>query len=166
MKACAGAAGAVVGLVLVSLVALYLVPRLKAGSNNSPSSTQVSAGDNRATGVPSERLDVPKSETERLKGEVERKRIPFFQMIHDRFGDQIERASVLDDVDTLDLVVKKGDPDTVQGLVQNAVGPTARQYGFERVRFYVSNPISKVEPYKIVAESSWDGSSRWNTFLK
>jgi hypothetical protein len=50
--------------------------------------------------------------------------------------------------------------------VREAIAPTARQYGFERVKFYVRNPIGTVEPYRVVAESSWDGAGRWNTFMK
>jgi hypothetical protein len=166
MKACAGVAGVLVGLAIVVLVALVILPRLKPGAGASTGAEP--AGPTARTGdpLPGERINAPKSETERMQAEIERKRIPYFRMLHDRFGDYIERASVLDDIDTLDLIVKKSDMDTIQWLVQNAVGPTAREYGFERVRFYVSNPINRTEPFSIVAESAWDGSTRWNTFLK
>jgi hypothetical protein len=165
MKACAAIAGVIVGLSIVVFAALYVIPKLqsKPGSPGSGTPTSTTGG---GSGLSGGRIETPASDTERMKKEIDRKRIPFFRMIHDNHSDKIVRASVLDDIDTLDLVVKKGDADSVQWIVQNAVGPTAREYGFERVRFYVANPLSKTEPYSIVAESSWDGSTRWNTFLK
>ena len=164
MKACAAVAGVIVGLVIVALAAFVLMGRMKPGA--APVRADNGPAESSGPTAPSERINTPKSEDERMKAEIERKRLPYFKLLHDRFSEQIERAFVLDDIDTLDLIVKKGDQDTVQWLVQNAVGPTAREYGFERVRFYVDNPLNRTEPFKIVAESAWDGSTRWNTFLK
>lgn len=166
MKTCAAIVGTIVGLTIVVVTALYVVPRFSAATNPRNVRSPKSSGEPSVPLVPGGRLNAPESETERMKKEIERKRIPYFKKIHDEFSDKIERASVLDDIDTLDLVVKKGDLESIQWLVQNAVGPTARDYGFERVRFYVNNPINRTEPFTIVAESSWDGSTRWNTFLK
>jgi hypothetical protein len=166
MKACAAIAGIIVGLAIVVVCGIYIVPRFQAGSGAAAVPHSDFPPKSGSSSGPGERIETPPSETERMKKEIERKRIPYFRMIHDKFSDKIVRASVLDDIDTLDLVVKKGDTETLQWIVQNAVGPTAREYGFERVRFYVANPLSKTEPYTIVAESSWDGSTRWNTFLK
>ena len=161
MKACAAVAGVIVGLAIVLAAALLIVPRLKAGNgaaNSSPS--------NDPFGPPAQRVDAPKSDTAKLREEIDQKRIPFFHMLHEKYADQIDHASVLSDIDTLDLFLTKDDQNVVQWLVQNAIGPTARQYGFERVQFYVKNPVGTLEPYRVIAESSWDGSARWNTFLK
>jgi hypothetical protein len=154
-----------VGLLAVALGALYLVPRLRAAAG-SPVSVGPAATGRDGFAPPSERIDPPLSDTDRMRKEIDRQRVPFFHMIHEKYGDQVERASVINAIDTLDLVIKSEDPQNIQWIVQQAIGPTARQYGFEKVKFYVRNPVGTVEPFRVVAESAWDGASRWNTFLK
>ena len=95
-----------------------------------------------------------------------KKRLPFYRFLRQNYGQLIERFSVLEDYDTLDLVVTSGDERTLTGLIQNAIAPSAKQYGFRRVRFYTRNPPKSVDPFTVVAESSEDGSGRWNTFMK
>lgn len=166
MKACAALAGVVIGLAAVVLVAMFLVvPRLKAGNGPHLPVTSSASSGNPQFGPPPERIEMPKSDIEKMRQDIDRKRIPFFHMINEQFSGEIDHAAVLKDVDTLDLVIKKDTQEAIMAIIQSAVAPTARDYGFTRVRFYVRNPVGSVEPYRVIAESSWD-ANRWNTFLK
>ena len=64
------------------------------------------------------------------------------------------------------MVVKKGDTQTLTNLVSAAIAPTAKSYGFRRVRFFTRNAPTSVDPLTVVAEASDDGSGQWHTFLK
>ncbi len=101
-----------------------------------------------------------------MREELGQKRLPFFRFLRQNYGNIIERFSVLEDFDTLDLVIKQDDDRTMAGIIQQAIAPSAKEYGFRRVRFYTRNAPNSVEPFTIVAESSEDGSGRWNTFRK
>ena len=167
MKAAAAILGAVAGLLIVGLGA-YLAFGLK---NRSAASAvhlppQQAADTGPGTPHPGTAVDVPLSREEKLRDELNTKRLPFYRYLRQNYGDLIERFSVLEDYDTLDLVVKQADERTLTALVQQAIAPSAKEYGFRRVRFYTRNAPNAVDQFTVVAESSEDGSGRWNTFMK
>ena len=167
MKVVAGIIGAVVGVVIVAVVAMTLIPRLRGNAATAPGGTPAEASSaNAGPPKPDQRINAPKTREEELREELARKRVPFFRYLRQNFADQIDHSSVLDDYDTLDLVVKKTDDQTLTALLQNAVAPSAREYGFRRVRWYVRNPVGSADAFTIVAESSYDEGGRWNTFRK
>lgn len=165
MKAAAGLLGAVIGLLLVGLAGYLALGRKAPATAPQP---PVSVPDAGLSGPPTPAAPVtaPLSREDQLREELGRKRLPFFRFLRDNYGEIIERFSVLEDFDTLDLVVKQADERTLTSIIQQAIAPSAKQYGFRRVRFYTRNPPNSVEPFKVVAESSEDGSGRWNTFMK
>jgi hypothetical protein len=170
MKVAAGIVGALAGILIVVVIAMALIPRLRGGaaaSSKSPPQAPSPGSSSFATPPrPDQPINSPKTREEELREELSQKRIPFFRFLRENHGDLIEHFSVLDDYDTLDLVVKRQDDSTLTLLLQNAVAPTAKEYGFRRVRWYVKNPLGSLEPFTIVAESSHDGAGRWNTFRK
>ena len=168
MKAAAGLLGAVVGLLLVGLAGYFaLVRKTLSAAPRPPASAETTSPDmSGGAPHPSTPVAPPMSREEQLREELGRKRLPFYRYLRDNYGDIIERFSVLDDFDTLDLVVKQADERTLTALIQRAIAPSAKQYGFRRVRFYTRNAPTSVEPFTVVAESSEDGSGRWNTFMK
>ena len=62
------------------------------------------------------------------------------------------------------VVVEKADTESITSLVSNAISPTARRFGFRRVKFYTRNPPGSVEPLDLKAEASYDDAGHWNTF--
>jgi hypothetical protein len=169
MKVLAGIIGAMAGVLIVVLIAMVVVPRLRGAAASGPlaqgSAAPPTSGSS-APPRPDQPITAPKSREEELREELAQKRIPFFRFLRENYGDQIENFSVLDDYDTLDLVVKRSDDPSLTHILQNAVAPTAKEYGFRRVRWYVKNRLGSLEPFSIVAESSYDEGGRWNTFRK
>jgi hypothetical protein len=165
MKAGAAILGALAGLLIVGIGAWIAFGRKAPALLPAAPSSTVQAADSAAphAGAP---VNVPLSKEEKLKEELGEKRLPFFRFLRQNYGDLIERFSVLEDYDTLDLVVRRADERTLTGLVQQAIAPSAKEYGFRRVRFYTRNAPNAVDPFTVVAESSEDGSGRWNTFMK
>jgi hypothetical protein len=171
MKLVAAVAGLLVGLLLVGAAGMWLAPRLRPATQTLAAPAGVvpdrsSGMPAPATRDPATPLRTPRSEDQRLRDAVTRQRIPFYRFLHDQFADSIEHAAEMTDVETIDLVVRKADNETILHIVQQALAPRARQYGFERARFYVRNPRGSADPYTVVAEASHDGSGRWNTFWK
>ncbi len=101
-----------------------------------------------------------------MREELGRRRLPFYRFLRENYSGTVEHFGVTDALDTLDLVVNRSDDATLQGLLSNAVGPNAKEYGFTRVRFYVPNPPGSADPTTLIAEASYDGAGRWNTFKK
>jgi hypothetical protein len=164
MKAAAGVLGALIGLLLVGAGAYLALGRKPLSPAKNPSATPISSGpssQNQAAPI-----TAPLGKEEELREELGRKRLPFYRFLRENYGQLIERFSVLQDFDTLDLVVTQADESVLTGLIQHAIAPQAKQYGFRRVRFYVRNAPNSVEPFTVIAESSDDGSGRWNTFMK
>lgn len=174
--------GLAVGIALLIVAALtwaiwpYVIPgasRSGAASSvgTSPSSPASSTTSSSSGGVleaprPETPLQAPLSAEERRREELGQKRLPYYRFLRQHFSDAIERFAVTEALDTLDLVIARDDEETLSGLVQNAVAPSAYQYGFRKVRFYVRNPIGSVEPFRLIAETTRDESGRWNTFRK
>lgn len=167
MKAVAAILGALAGLLIVGLGAYVAFgrntpagsPAVSANSTTNPASVSGSPH-------PGAAVDVPLSREEKLREELGAKRLPFYRYLRQNYGELIERFSVLENFDTLDLVVTQSDERTLTALVQRAIAPSAKEYGFARVRFYTRNPPNSVDPFTVVAESSEDGTGRWNTFMK
>ncbi len=172
MKALAGLLGAVIGLLLVAGGGYFLLrpkpsPGLPATPTKSQSTSSASsAASSSAVPHPDKPVSAPLSREDQMREELGQKRLPFYRFLRQNYGNIIERFSVLEDFDTLDLVVKQDDDRTMAGIIQQAIAPSAKEYGFRRVRFYTRNAPNAVEPFTVVAESSEDGSGRWNTFRK
>ncbi len=175
MKYIGGLISGLIAIAIVVVVGFWIVPKHKSAldaSNDSSASEkpiaspQANNNDIQSPISPDKKISVPSTESQRLRDEIGKKRIPFFHMLSDKFSDIITRSSVLDDIETLDLVIAKPDNVTVLGIVQNAIQPTARDYGFTRVRFYVRNETAAIDPFRVVAETTFDGTSHWNTFWK
>ncbi len=162
--------GAVVGLLIVgSIAAFLLVPRFRSETKE-VSVTPVDAPERRTDTarppVPEKRVEIPDSVEQKLRDDATRRRLPFFQFLRNNYGKEISSFGVTDAIDTLDLVVTNPDTASIQGLIGQAVSPTAEQYGFRKVRVFIANPPGTLEPLKLAAESAYDGAGRWNTFLK
>ena len=171
MKGCAGAIGALFGLLILGAVAYWFVlPRVKPGAAKPPATETAGPttepSPDRSNPHPGEAIKTPPTAAEQLRADINKKRIPFFHYLHDNYSDVIESSRVLDEMETLDVVVKKADENTLTGLVSAAIAPSAKEYAFNRVRFYLRNPVGSVDPFKVVAESTYDGSGHWNTFFK
>ena len=161
------ALGAIFGFLIVGIGAFILVPRFRAESR--PAAVQNGAESREQPGnpsLPAQRVELPSTPEQEVREEMTRKRLPFFQMLRTKYGKEISSFGVTRAIDTLDLVVTNPDPQAIQALVAGAVSPTAEQYGFRKVRTFIANPTGTVEPLTLVAESTYDGAGRWNTFLK
>ena len=175
MKFIGGLISFLIAIAIVVMVGLWLIPKHQSALSNSSSTnvpdkflptSQSGSRDSSGSTSPDSKITIPGSDSQRLRDEIGKKRIPFFHMLSEKFARTIVRASVLDDIDTIDLVIPKPDNETVLGIVQNAILPTARDYGFTRVRFYVRNEVGAIDPYRVIAETTFDGTSHWNTFWK
>jgi hypothetical protein len=166
MKAAAAILGALAGLLIVGLGAYFAFGRKAPARSAPPPLPAQSAAADAGAPHPGAAVDVPLSKEEKLREELGAKRLPFYRFLRQNYGNLIERFSVLEEFDTLDLVVTQADERTLTALVQQAIAPSAKEYGFRRVRFYTRNGPNSVEPFTVVAESSEDGSGRWNTFMK
>jgi hypothetical protein len=165
MKAVAAVLGALVGLLIVGIGAYFALGLKPPWNSKNPPVASPATG-RQAAPAPQTPISAPLSKEEQLREDLGRQRLPFYRALRENYGSIIERFSVLQDFDTLDLVVSRADEATLMALVQRAIAPTAREYGFRRVRFYTRNPPTAVDPFTVVAESSEDGSGRWNTFMK
>jgi hypothetical protein len=171
MKALAGWTGMLVGLLIVGGIAYLARPYLMPGRSPAPApnaGSAASAGSSGQTGAPQpdHPVAIPSTEEERLREELFKQRVPYFKFLTEKYAGVIERFSVPDDHRTLDLVVTRPDETAITGLVEQAVAPSARQYGFRRVRFFMHSPAGSTESLTLVAETTCDGSGRWNTFMK
>ncbi len=166
------ALGVLVGLAIVAAAGFLLWPRLN--PSHAPAAPAVRSplepgtGTSRSTEAPrpDRPLEAPLNREEELRQQFSEKRIPFYRFLRKNYADVIDRFAVTEDLDALDVVVHKTDDDTLRYVVENAVGPNAKEYGFRKVRFYVANPRGSVEPVTLIAESTVDGTGRWNTFRK
>lgn len=170
------AAGILIGIVVAGVGAFLLIPRLgqrhesPAGRVNPPDAIHAeSRGPSASTWKapqPDNSLRAPVSKEEELRQQFSEKRIPFYRFLRENYSSVVQSFAVTEDLDTLDLVVKRTDSDTLQMLVTNAVGPNAKEYGFRKVRFFATNRVGAVNPVTLIAESTYDGASRWTTFQK
>jgi hypothetical protein len=149
---------AILGVLVVGGITAFLIPRL----SRSPS-RPVAHADGGGFALPDKQIEAPRGREEQLKEELTEKRLPFFRELRQQYGDSIE-FRVLGDPDTLDIVVEKADTESLQSLVSNAISPSARRFGFRRVKFYTRNPRGSVEPIELRAEASYDDAGHWNLF--
>lgn len=168
MKAAAGFLGALVGLLIVCGLGYLLLRKPAAGTASAGTATSAGAPPLAPGGSPhpAQPIAPPVSREEQLRQDLERKRIPYFHFLVTNFGSVIVRPAVLEDYDTLDLIVNRSDDATVSMLVTQAVAPSAKDYGFSRVRFYTPNPPGSVQPYTVFAEATDDGTGHWTVFKK
>jgi hypothetical protein len=161
------ALGAICGLLIVG-VAAYLLLRPVAPS--AVRAAQSGGGQQSGNGTylrsPDQAIHAPLTHEDEIREELGNKRLPFYRLLREKFGEQIQHFGVTEQLDTLDLQVASGDDETIKYILENAVTPTAKQYGFKKVRFYIANPPSSSEPMTLVAESTDDGSGQWTTFKK
>ena len=161
--------GAVVGLLIVgTIAALLLVPRFRSEPRSAPLTPADAPrqADSTRPPVPGRPVEISDSAQKQLRDDATRRRLPFFQFLRNKYGKEISSFGVTDAIDTLDIVVSNPDTAAIQGLIAQAISPTAEQYGFRKARVFIANPVGTLEPLKLVAESTYDGAGRWNTFLK
>lgn len=158
-----------IGLLIVAALTLLLWPRLAPGRIRAgdalPAPSRAAPGVTEAP-QPERPLEAPRSREEQIREELSQKRLPFYRFLRQNYADLIDRFAVIEALDTLDLVVTRDDDETLNLLVRDVVAPTAREYGFRKIRFLVRNPEDSVEPFRLIAESTDDGSGQWNTFRK
>lgn len=166
------AAGALAGLLIAALAAYLIFVRKPAtpATTHNGSSQSASAGSDTIQPFggpkPDRPLNTPQTKEEEVREEYARRRLPYYKFLKDNYSDIVKNFAVTENLDTLDLEVTKTDDETLANIISNAVSPTAKQYGFRKVRFYVPNPSNSVQPVTLVAESTYDDAGRWNTFKK
>lgn len=161
------ALGVVLGLLIVGLATLLLV-RFSGHAHGPAVGVSAASGgiDPSQAPRPDHPIGAPLTREQEVRQQFAAKRIPFFRFLKENYGNVVIHFAVTDDVDTLDLAVTSADDQTLKTIVENAVSPTAKQYGFRRIRFYTLNPQGSVEPATLVAESTYDDAGHWNTFRK
>jgi hypothetical protein len=160
------ALGAICGLLIVGVAAYFLLrPASPASVRAAPGGTGQS-GNGTQLRTPDQAIHAPLTHEDEIREELGNKRLPFYRFLREKFGEQIQHFGVTEQLDTLDLQVATADDQTIKYILENAVTPTAKQYGFKKVRFYIPNPPSLSEPMTLVAESTDDGSGQWTTFKK
>lgn len=161
-------AAVLLGLLIVGAATFLLVrPQGHGGATVAPSATPTESGqDSGQAPRPSQPLDAPLSREDEVRQQFAAKRIPFFRYLHDNWGGVVTHFAVTEEIDTLDLVVSKTDDETLRQVVENAVSPTAKEYGFRRIRFYKLNSPESVKAATLIAESTYDDAGHWNTFRK
>jgi hypothetical protein len=166
------AAGAIAGLLIAAVAAYFVFGRKPAAPGNTLSGTsQTAFSSSDSSGgssipKPDRPLNAPLTKEEETREEFARKRLPFYKFLRDNYSQIIKNFAVTDSLDTLDVEVTKSDDETLANIISNAVSPTAKQYGFRKVRFYVPNPPNSPQPVTLIAESTYDDAGRWNTFKK
>ena len=160
--------GAIAGLLIVGVVGFLLYPRI-AGPAAPPANARTGASAPESNGQPpspNRPLDAPRTAEEDVREDYSRKRLPFFRFLRENYGQVIQRFAVTESIDTLDLQVTVTDDESLRRIVSEAVSPTAKQYGFRKVRLFVANPPGNPDPVALIAESTFDDAGRWNTFRK
>ena len=167
------AAGAIAGL-LIAAFAAYMIfvrkPPLPTAPSPGSSQPAPSTPDGSQTiggPRPDRPLNAPLPKDEETREEFARRRLPYYKFLKDNYSGLIKSFAVTENLDTLDLEVAKSDDETLRTIISYAVSPTAKQYGFRKVRFYVPNSPNSVQPVTLVAESTFDeAAGKWNTFQK
>src|SRR5579862_4447078 len=168
MKALAGFLGAAVGLLIVAVLGL-LVFRHNVGAGSLGKGTGQASppapSDSSAPPKPDSAIRAPLSREQQLVADLDRQRTPYYHYLVQNYSDKIQRFWVREEYDTLDLVVNQTDDAALSDLIQRAVAPSAKDYGFRRVRFY-SETQDSIHPYQLIAEATPDEVGRWNIFRK
>src|SRR5262249_4708691 len=146
------AAGALVGLLIAGFAAYFIFAHKPASKSNAAdgsfqtSSTSSEGGASFGGPKPDRPLTAPHTDAEEKREEYARRRLPYYKYLRENWSELIKNFAVTEDLDTLDLEVNKTDSETLSRIVSEAVSPTAKQYGFRKVRFYVPNPTNSVQP--------------------
>jgi hypothetical protein len=115
---------------------------------------------------PERAIRAPRTVEEEVREQLSEKRLPYFRQLRRDFPDLILRFGVTEAPDTLDLVIARDDNELIQRVVQYAVSPNARDYGFRRVNIYVPAPEGALDPFVKVAEATVDDAGNWRTWKK
>src|SRR5690242_16508324 len=117
------ALAAVIGLLIVAAATWLLWPhlapsRVGAGSAT-PSGVQADSAEppsGRVTEAPhpTHPLNAPMTAEEQVRQDLSDNRVPFYRFLRKNYSDVIEHFSVLDTPETLDLVVTRGDDETLK----------------------------------------------------
>lgn len=143
--------------------ALGRAPRPEAGSSaQAPYSSSEPPGPVRLERA----IRAPRTVEEEVREQLSEKRLPYFRQLRRDFPDLILRFGVTEAPDTLDLVIARDDNELIQRVVQYAVSPNARDYGFRRVNIYVPAPEGALDPFVKVAEATVDDAGNWRTWKK
>lgn len=154
--------GAVLGAALGIVVAIILYRAFSA-----PGSVVPPPAANNAQGVARTPIvAVPVTADEKMREDQQARRMPFYRGLRQSFANEILSFGVADEQDTLDVVLATEEPAHIAELVQQAFAPSAYDYGFRRVRFFVRNPAGSTNILRKVAETTRDETGNWNTFLK
>ena len=160
-------AGVLAGLAITALVVYFVFMRPKtAGAPAGNSPLFGGSVDTSTPPKPGRPMESPLTRQEEIRQEFSQKRLPYYKFLNDNFSDVIVHFGVTESIDTLDVQIAKDDDAIMKRVVSEAVGPSAKEYGFRKVRFYVANPKTSVTPVTLIAESALDGSGNWNTFKK
>ena len=161
-------AGVLAGLIITAAVVYFLFLKPKTATGAAPSSNSI-ASDTSGDGFapkPNQPIESPRTKQDEIRQEFSQKRLPFYRFLRNNFADAIIHFGVTESIDTLDVQIAKDDDAIMKRVVSEAVGPSAKEYGFRKVRFYVANPKGSVQPVTLIAESALDDSGNWNTFKK
>lgn len=159
MNRAAAIGGALAGVLLAVAAGWVLGPRLLPGAGRTSQEPARPSAPGLEAPVP-----VPIEAAERERQRLSEQRVPFYRELRAKWSHAIERFAVLDEQDTLLVVVTRSDDDAVRALVEQAIAPSARQYGFRRARLMTADPVSGAEPYRLIAEASCDDTGRWTVY--
>lgn len=166
------ALGVLLGLLLVGVMAWLLMPRLLRRADSPPNAPAARMPGQITEARQTEKVvETPLSDDEKMREDLIQKRLPYYQELRQQFADVLvplpnERTAPKDALDTLELIVTQEEDAALLRLMQDAITPQARRYGFRRVQFYVRNPSSDPQPRHLIAEASEDGAGHWNLFRK
>lgn len=115
---------------------------------------------------PSRPLYVPRTREEKVREKLAEERLPYFRYLRRNYAGIIEQFAVRERLDTLDLVIAHDDDETLRALIHSAIAPSAKLYGFRKVRFFTRKSEPAVEPLLLIAEATRDDGREWNIFRK
>ena len=117
MKVLGAVLSALFAVAIIVAIGWYVVPRFQSslsapgGQANISSSSNGDAVSNSQSGnpVPLPKPDspivTPQSSANKLRDDIAKQRIPFFHFLSQTYSDTIVHASVLDDIETLDIEI-------------------------------------------------------------
>jgi hypothetical protein len=112
-------------------------------------------------------VEPPRTTEQREKEDIEARRGPYYSWIKRTLGDRLDGwQPAHDDPATLELYLMRNDPRMITRLLEVAVQPYARQYGFVHVRLFLPNPPGSVDRYRLYAEANPDENGAWHAFIK
>jgi hypothetical protein len=98
---------------------------------------------------------------------VETRRRPLYGLLHQNLGAQLVAVRPSDDDGaTLDLYAARDAPGNTLTLLARVLRANVAYYGFRHIRFYVPNPASAIEKFRLDAEANCDSAGNWQIFKK